>query len=116
MEKKLNNLVKKAIDSFNKNDTYLIEHNACERCICARLGYHLQDTVNRSRYFTDYVVDVEYNVGMDGNPYERKRVFGHLTYIDLIVHKRGFDDDSGFDNLIAIEMKKDERDFRKTWA
>ena len=109
----LKNLVKRAIDSFNQNDLYLIEHNACERCICARLGYHLQAAVKRSRYYKDYVVDVEYNIGMDGNPYDRKRIHGHLTYVDIIVHKRGYDEIVGFDNLIAIEMKKDGMDFEE---
>ena len=31
---------------------------------------------------------------------------GHNIVVDLIVHKRGYDEQRGFDNLFCIEMKK----------
>lgn len=31
---------------------------------------------------------------------------GHNIVVDLIVHKRGYDKQRGFDNLFCIEMKK----------
>ena len=66
--------------------------------------------VSRS-VFKDYTTDVEYDKGMGGNEYGKKKVFGRDAYLDLIVHKRGFDSERGFDNLFAVEMKWQGKDF-----
>lgn len=56
--------------------------------------------------FREYVVDVEYNRGSRGNEYAAKVLNGHNIVVDLVVHKRGYDEQRGFDNLFCIEMKK----------
>ena len=98
-------IVLNAIQNFNENEKYLIENDLSERCICAKFAMYLSAALS-STDFKDYIVDVEYNRGCDG--YERgvKRIDNRPITVDLIVHKRGFDCNYGFDNLICIEMKK----------
>ncbi len=60
--------------------------------------------------FAEYKVDVEYNRGMYGKVFATKVINGHNAIVDLIVHKRGYDDEYGFDNLICIEMKKSSKE------
>lgn len=105
-------IMKSALRSFNKYEQYLIDNNASERCMCGRLAYHLQRSiVNSGELFKDYVVDIEYNIGMHGTPNGRKKVFGKNAFLDIVAHKREYDSVKGFDNLIVIEMKKPELDF-----
>lgn len=111
--KRLNQLMKQAIKAFNRYERHLIENNASERCMCGRLAYQLQRAVLRSKLYKEYVVDIEYNIGMDGTPDGRKKVFGHNAFLDIVVHKREYDDEVGFDNLIVIEMKKTKLDFEE---
>ena len=106
------NLLQRVIRNFNKKERYLIEHHLCERCICARFAIHMDRFLRRSQFF-DYTVDNEYDRGMGGNEYGKKILSGHDAYLDLIVHKRGYDENIGFDNLFAIEMKWQELDFTK---
>lgn len=52
-------------------------------------------------------MDVEYNRRAKGNEYAAKMLYGRKAVVDLIVHKRGYNEENGvFDNLICIEMKK----------
>lgn len=101
----LKSIVDKALNSFNQSEKYLIENNLSERCICSRLMLHLTNALRQTE-FSDYVVDVEYNRGMDGKERSIKRIDDSPITVDLIIHKRGYDCDYGFDNLICIEMKK----------
>lgn len=98
-------IVDDAIESFNQQERYLIETDLSERCICARFALHLSETI-RGTDFKDYTVDVEYNRGADGYERAPKRMYNAPITVDLIVHKRGYDNKYGFDNLICIEMKK----------
>lgn len=98
-------IVQKAIELFGKNDRYLIENDLSERCICARFAICLTTALENTSY-SSYSVDVEYNRGMDGKERALKRIDDKPIFVDLIVHKRGYDCDYGFDNLICIEMKK----------
>ncbi len=98
-------VVEQAIASFNEKEIYLIENDVSERCICARFAIHLTEALKHTIH-TDYVVDVEYNRGNKGNQRSPKRMNDQPITVDLIVHKRGFDCNYGFDNLICIEMKK----------
>lgn len=103
-------LVTSAISSFNKKERYLLENDLCERCICARFAMYIESTLPRSP-FKGYTTDVEYDRGMGGNDYGKKKIFSSDAYLDLIVHKRGYDDIVGYDNLFAIEMKKQGNSF-----
>lgn len=94
-----------ALQSFNQNEQYLISRDLSERCICAKFASYLERTIAESE-FREYVVDVEYNRGSRGNEYAAKVLNGHNIVVDLVVHKRGYDEQRGFDNLFCIEMKK----------
>ena len=93
------------LEAFQREDTYLLEHDLSERCIAARLAMHLQFT------FPEYSVDVEYNRAGD-IPKRLKlpdncanSVDDHgqaLVLPDIIVHRRGL---SG-PNILGIELKK----------
>ena len=104
-QEQLKNIVCKSLDTFNSTESYLIENDLSERCICSRLAMHLTNALQDSEY-RDYVVDVEYNRGANGKEYGVKKMDGHPITVDLIVHKRGYDHHAGFINLICIEMKK----------
>ena len=109
-QQEITELLQRTIDRFNRKEQYLIENDLCERCICARFAMYLERTVSRS-IFRSYTTDVEYDRGMGGNGYGKKRVFGHDVYLDIIVHKRGYDDLIGYDNLFALELKWQGEDF-----
>ena len=100
-------IVNSALNCFNREERYLIENDLSERCVCARFAMHLTSAIEKSEFNRrGYVVDVEYNRGADGYERATKRIDGAPITVDLIVHKRGYDCDYGFDNLICIEMKK----------
>ena len=101
----LKRVVQNAILSFNGSERYLIKNDLSERCICARFAMHLTEALKGTEY-SDYLVDVEYNRGMDGHERAAKRIENAPITVDLIVHKRGMHCRWGFDNLICIEMKK----------
>lgn len=109
-QEEIQQLLIRAINSFNRHERYLIENNLCERCICSRFAMHIEKALCRSS-FNEYVTDVEYDRGMGGNEFGKKRLQGHDVYLDLIVHKREYDGVKGFDNLFAVEMKKQGQDF-----
>lgn len=101
----LKGIVQNAILSFNRSERYLIRNDLSERCICARFAMHLTEALKGTEY-SDYLVDVEYNRGMDGHERAAKRIENAPITVDLIVHKRGIHCRWGFDNLICVEMKK----------
>jgi hypothetical protein len=94
-------LVRRALKDLFDKDGPLLERDAAERAIAAKLAVHL------AVLFPDHKVDVEYNRhGLD-----RKRVelppncrYGGIKLIlpDIVVHRRGTDDD----NLLVVELKK----------
>lgn len=104
-QQELKSIVCRALETFNNQETYLIKNDLSERCICSKFAMHLTNALQDSEY-SEYIVDVEYNRGMDGNERSPKRANDKLITVDLIVHKRGYDCNYGFDNLICIEMKK----------
>lgn len=108
----LEQIVMHAIDAFNLCENYLVTHDLSERCICSKFAQYLDREIQCSG-FAGYSTDVEYNRGCEGNEYSLKRLdSGRLIIVDLIVHKRGYDANYGFDNLICIEMKKCSREAR----
>ena len=104
-QRKLLNCVNQAIADFNQNECYLIKNDLSERCICAKFAIYLNNIIKSSE-FSEYEVDVEYNRGYDGKDFKPKKLFEGNIVVDLIVHKRGYNSNYGFDNLICIEMKK----------
>ena len=104
-QRELLHILQKTIYRFNRYEDYLIKNDLSERCICARFAMYLERVLRRSQ-FSDYTTDVEYNRGMGGNDQGKKIIFDHDATIDLIVHKRGYNPETGYDNLFAIEMKK----------
>jgi len=104
-QERLKELVQESIEQFNEKEQYLIRNDLSERCICTKFMTYLERVITVSE-FGDYVVDVEYNRGYNGNEYAAKLFNGRKIVVDLIVHKRDFVEESGFDNLICIEMKK----------
>lgn len=103
-------LVKRTIRNFNRHEEYLIKNDLSERCICSKFATYLERSLSRST-FRQYTVDVEYNRGMGGNDIGIKKIGDHTAFLDLVVHKRGFDPETGYDNLFAIEMKKQTQPF-----
>ena len=101
----LKNIVRQAIDAFNVQEKYLIEHDLSERCMCARFAMHLSEALRGTPYH-EYIADVEYNRGADGRERAIKRIDDAPITVDLIVHKRGSTCNYGLDNLLCIEMKK----------
>jgi len=105
-QNELKGIVEMAIRQFNILERYLLDRGLSERCICAKFAFYLEKAFENTRYL-DYNVDVEYNRGMHGNEYAKKKLNGRDATVDLIVHKRDYvSENSGFDNLICIEMKK----------
>lgn len=90
-----------ALEALLINDHALLERDVAERAICSRIALYLEG------HFPSLAVDVEYNRrGIDP-----KRLLGieecggnraALVYPDIIVHRRGDDQE----NLLVVEVKK----------
>ena len=98
----LDGCLREALDALFAEDGELLERDAAERSIGAKLAARL------TQVFPEYNVDVEY----DKHGLEPKRVDlpeycrggGRRRIIpDIVVHQRGTDDH----NLLAIELKKE---------
>ena len=105
VQQKLKNIVNLAINKFNEREKYLIENNLSERCICSKFAEYLSIEIKSSE-FMGYEVDVEYNRGNHGVENSPKTLCDQKIVVDLIVHKRGYNIITGFNNLICVEMKK----------
>lgn len=101
----LKDIIEQAIKAFNEKEEYLIENDLSERCICSRFATYITIALQNTEFY-DYVVDVEYNRGVNGKENGIKKIDNNPITVDLIVHKRGYDNYYGFVNLICIEMKK----------
>ena len=101
-------LIQKAINRFNNESDCisLIKCDVSERDLCAQLMCILKDELKQTE-FSDYCVNIEYNRGMDGDLNKAKMIDNKLAVLDLVVHKIIPDEDTGFNNLICIEKKKD---------
>ncbi|MCR4726487.1 MAG: hypothetical protein K5753_04620 [Clostridia bacterium] len=102
----LRQIIQNAIHVFNRRHKYLIENDVSERCICSSFARCIEDELPTTEEFRNISVDVEYNRGSNGNEGDPKILNGKNIVVDLIVHKRGFDNHYGMFNLICIEMKK----------
>lgn len=119
-------IVKESMRILEEQDEWLLKNDLSERSIAHRLAYYLQ------HFFDDYSVDCEYNGAMRQKGYARKKVYmlkielhraemalrkreedfledrliERSAYPDIIIHKRGHNDD----NLCIIEIKKSTSD------
>ena len=101
-----------ALRSFNQREGYLISRRLCERCINGRFAMHVQRAIDHS-ILKGYIVDVEWDRGMDGVEEKKKQWNGGDAYLDMVIHKRERNPETGFDNLFVVEMKQPELDFEK---
>lgn len=105
--KRLLQILKKAVDTFNEKEIFILKNGHSEQCLCGRLAYHLQQVILSTEDYSDYIVDVEYNRGMQGIDKEVKSIGTGPCRLDIAAHKRDYDSSKGgYDNLIAIEVKK----------
>jgi hypothetical protein len=88
-----------ALEKLYREDAYLISHNVSERSIVFRFGIYLQELANENDMLKGYNIDVEYNRNFN----DPKRLKGKKNGAvpDLIIHKRGTNED----NLLIIEFK-----------
>ena len=97
-------LLDEAIRKVYDTDIDVITNKVSERCICARLAFHLETILRHPDYldvFMGYYVDVEYDRMGDANP---KHIVGEKKHVcDLLIHSRGHKPEQ--DNLLALEMK-----------
>ena len=107
-DEEADSLLHAAVALFNAREGHLLRNDLSERCMCARLAYHLQSLLDQSP-FCDYVADVEYNRGEKGLDRAHKSLHDKLITADLVVHKRGFDEQFGYSNLLCVEMKKSRK-------
>ena len=100
-------LVERALIKLYKQDSYLIvnhprgnlqDYHVSERGIVFRFGIYFQELLAETP-FSQFNLDVEYNRNM----YEKKMLpsFANGTFPDLILHKRGSNDQ----NILILEFK-----------
>jgi hypothetical protein len=96
-KQKLEKNILDALKILYEVDKYLISHRVSERNIVGRFYLYFNESIQLN--FKGYNVDSEYNRNME----EPKRLphFEKGTFPDIIVHKRG----SNEDNLLIIEFK-----------
>ena len=89
--------IKMALKILYIKDIYLIENNVEEIAITHKLGMYMENL------FPGYDVDCEYNrITYKNGNLAPKKCNKHIVRPDIIVHKRGNNDD----NLLALELKK----------
>ena len=111
-KEKLASYVKSAFKMLYKNDSHLIyngandseekpdkKHHVGERSIVFRYAHYLQNLISEDEMFKEYNLDCEYN--RNGTACKGLPSFPRGTYPDLIIHKRG----SNEDNLLVMEFK-----------
>lgn len=88
---------------FYKNDYHLIEYDAHEQSMSARIAHYLIGLIEGKDGFDEINIDCEYNK----NEKDPKRVGGRTQYSDrpdIIAHKRGKNEKNKF----VIEIKKNK--------
>lgn len=111
MRERLEHYIKNAFGMLYMNDKHLIDntpipcetldnkHHVGERSIVFRYALYLQNLISEDPILKQYNLDCEYN----RNGIENKLLpgFPNGTYPDLIIHKRG----SNENNLLVMEFK-----------
>lgn len=100
-------VLEEAIRQFNEKETYLIKNDLSERCINSKLAMYVE-RVLEDHEIEGVDVDVEYNRGFNRSGYLVKYLHGKRIFPDMVVHKREYNDEYGFLNLICVEMKKEK--------
>jgi hypothetical protein len=90
---KIREKIKTCIDRIYKNDSDLFSRENYEVTISCKFAQYLHDE------FPEYSVDCEYNRHIDGH----KECEGQRIRPDIVIHKRGKDEN----NLVYIEIKTD---------
>jgi len=93
-------------EQFVQTERKLILSGVSERCLCGAFMTIFRKVLDKSP-FSAYYADIEYNRNFDGQIKTIIDDHYQVTNItcDLIIHSRG--ENSLRDNLIAIEMKRD---------
>jgi hypothetical protein len=96
---KIKDKIKKAINTFYENDSFLIKNKLCERCLVHRLAVYLEN-----ERFPDYFIDCEYNK-MHRDQKSMPKIASNLNgnFIDIIITKR---DDNRQNDLVCFEIKR----------
>ncbi|MBO4224746.1 hypothetical protein [Bradyrhizobium neotropicale] len=107
----LEDIFHEALDEFLAREFALVRKDAHEQSLCGRLAIYMDHAKDRHG-LEDYYVDVEYNRRGEGRKQILHPVTGkHINVVcDILLHSRGDLED---DNLIAIEMKKDDAEDEK---
>ena len=109
-KKQVEVLIKSAVDLLYEKDSYLVNnepflrekngnHHVGERSIVFRLAHYMQNIMDISPAFENYVLDCEYN--RNGVHAKVLPSFPHGVYPDVIIHNRGNNDN----NLLILEVK-----------
>lgn len=98
----------------NEKNKYFSNHHVGERAIVFRYAYYLQEILHNQGFYSDYVLDCEYN--RDGDKPKIIMSLGKNVFPDLVIHKR-----VQKDNLLVMEFKtywnrNQEEDIRKIEA
>ena len=91
--------IQNALNTFYKNDSFLIENNLCEKCLVHRLAIYLEN-----ERFPGYFIDCEYNKSLLNEKSVPKIASNpNGNFIDIIITKR---DDNYKHDLICFEIKR----------
>lgn len=88
-------IIRHAMDQLLKNEDSIIQNHINERTLTAHLANYLES------FFTNYHVACEYNRNYESGIYKPKYLSSHLTYPDIIIHRRL----ENKHNLVCIEVK-----------
>jgi len=95
-EEVIRDYVCKALERLYKEDEHLLsndKNNHCsERSIVVRFGYYLQYELYSDDFFKTMNLDCEYNRNKEDT--KKTKNFQNGTYPDLIIHKRGNNDNN----------------------
>lgn len=96
-----------ASERFLNEERDLIFSGVSERCLCGALMLRLRSVLDRGKYVR-YFTDIEYNRNFGGQAKEiiTDELRALRITCDIIIHSRGMIKEQ--DNLIAIEMKRQE--------
>ena len=113
----IKNKIKTCLQKLYQNDSILFERNKgkglCERCVVFRFALYLQEE------FSSYFVDCDFNSAsvngwpVSGKPITNLDQTSTKRFIDIIVHRRTFNQ---FSDFICFEIKKWNNNDRKTSA
>lgn len=104
---KLYGFVQRSIDICLEEDKCLLESDSSEMSVAHRMAMYLEEQIKWD--YPRFVVDIEHNKGYGGYNHRTKRVKNRPARLDIAAHMRDKDETGQYDNLIAIELKKESR-------